>query len=74
MEASGPSNNSRRDSWSPWTAPGRAALHQVVQTQASIISHIDDFKLMMILCAITFVLLLRRAASEAKSDDAMVME
>jgi DHA2 family multidrug resistance protein len=62
--------------WSPWTAPGRAALDQVVQNQASIISYIDDFKLMMILslCAIPLVLLLRRAASEASSDHAMVME
>jgi MFS transporter, DHA2 family, multidrug resistance protein len=76
MEASGPSNRSRRDSWSPWTAPERAALDQVIQTQASIISYIGDFKLMMILslCAIPLVLLLRRAASEANSNDAMVME
>jgi DHA2 family multidrug resistance protein len=35
--------------WSPWTPGGRAALDQVIQTQASIISYIDDFKLMMIL-------------------------
>jgi DHA2 family multidrug resistance protein len=62
--------------WSPWTAAGRAALDQVIQNQASIISYIDDFKLMMILslCAIPLVLLLRRAASEASSDHAMVME
>jgi DHA2 family multidrug resistance protein len=62
--------------WSPWTAPGRAALDQVVQNQASIISYIDDFKLMMILslCAIPLVLLLRHAASEASSDHAMVLE
>jgi hypothetical protein len=49
MVASGPSDRSRRDSWSPWTAPGRSALDQVIQTEASIISHVDDFKLMMIL-------------------------
>jgi DHA2 family multidrug resistance protein len=62
--------------WSPWTASGRAALDQVVRNQASIISYIDDFKLMMILslCAIPLVLLLRRAASGASSDHAMVME
>jgi DHA2 family multidrug resistance protein len=62
--------------WSPWTASGRAALDQVIQNQASIISYIDDFKLMMILslCAIPLVLLLRRAASEGSSDHAMVME
>ena len=48
---------------SPWTASGRAALDQVIQTQASIISYIDDFKLMMILslAAIPLVLLLRSA-------------
>ena len=33
--------------WSPWTAGGRAALDQVIQMQASIISYIDDFKLMI---------------------------
>jgi DHA2 family multidrug resistance protein len=62
--------------WSPWTASGRAALDQVIQNQASIISYIDDFKLMMILslCAIPLVLLLRRAAPEASGDHAMVME
>ncbi len=50
-----------RQAWSPWTAGGRAALDQVIQTQASIISYIDDFKLMMILslAAIPLVLLLR---------------
>ncbi|UWU76510.1 DHA2 family efflux MFS transporter permease subunit [Bradyrhizobium huanghuaihaiense] len=62
--------------WSPWTASGRAALDQVIQNQASIISYIDDFKLMMILslCALPLVLLLRRAAPEGSSDHAMVME
>jgi DHA2 family multidrug resistance protein len=62
--------------WSPWTASGRAALDQVIQNQASVISYIDDFKLMMILslCAVPLVLLLRRAASEASDDHAMVME
>jgi DHA2 family multidrug resistance protein len=62
--------------WSPWTASGRAALDQVIQNQASIISYIDDFKLMMILSlgAIPLVLLLRRAASGGNSDHAMVME
>jgi DHA2 family multidrug resistance protein len=47
----------------PWTASGRAALDQVIQTQASIISYIDDFKFMMILslAANPLVLLLRSA-------------
>jgi len=45
------------------TASGRAALDQAIQTQASIISYIDDFKLMMVLslAAIPLVLLLRSA-------------
>src|SRR6266436_3839630 len=62
--------------WSPWTASGRAALDQVVQMQASIISYIDDFKLMMILslAAIPLVLLLRRAETASADDHAMVME
>src|ERR1700738_875253 len=61
---------------SPWTASGRAALDQVIQTQASIISYIDDFKLMMILplAAIPLVLLLLRASADAGSDHAMAME
>jgi DHA2 family multidrug resistance protein len=69
-------NNVIAHTWSPWTASGRAALDQVIQTQASIISYIDDFKLMMILslCAIPLVLLLRRAASATSGDHAMVME
>lgn len=62
--------------WSPWTAGGRAALDQVVQRQASIISYIDDFKLMMILSLVVLplVLLLRRASTPGESDHAMVME
>ena len=61
---------------SPWTASGRAALDHVIQTQASIISYIDDFKLMMILslAAIPLVLLLRSAPSSGENDHAMVME
>jgi DHA2 family multidrug resistance protein len=64
-----------RHAFSPWTASGRAALDQVIQTQASIISYIDDFKLMMILslAAIPLVLLLRRAPAGG-NDHAMVME
>lgn len=65
-----------RQAWSPWTAAGRAALDQVIQKQASIISYINDFKLMMILslAAIPLVLLLRRAAAPADGDHVMVME
>jgi DHA2 family multidrug resistance protein len=44
--------------------------------QASIISYIDDFKLMMILslAAMPLVLLLRSAPSADANDHAMVME
>jgi MFS transporter, DHA2 family, multidrug resistance protein len=61
---------------SPWTAGGRAALDQVIQMQAALISYIDDFKLMMILslAAIPLVLLLRRADTAGSSDHAVVME
>ena len=69
-------NSTVLQAWSPWTAGGRAALDQVIQMQASIISYIDDFKLMMILslAAIPLVLLLRSAPSAEGSDHAMVME
>jgi DHA2 family multidrug resistance protein len=69
-------NSIVRHALSPWTAGGRAALDQVIQTQASIISYIDDFKLMMILslAAIPLVLLLRSAPTSGESDHAMVME
>jgi DHA2 family multidrug resistance protein len=62
--------------WSPWTASGRAALDQVIQMQAAIISYIDDFKLMMILplAAMPLVLLLRRAPAMTNSDHAMAIE
>jgi DHA2 family multidrug resistance protein len=62
--------------WGPWTASGRAALDQVIQMQAAIISYIDDFKLMMILslAAMPLVLLLRSAPIADANDHAMVME
>ena len=57
--------------WSPWTAGGRAALDQVIQMQAAIISYIDDI---LSLAAIPLVLLLRSAPSADGNDHAMVME
>jgi DHA2 family multidrug resistance protein len=65
-----------RHALSPWTASGRAALDQLIQVQASIISYIDDFKLMMILslAAVPLVLLLRRAPISAENDHPMAME
>ena len=69
-------NSAVHRAWNPLTAGGRAALDQLVNVQASIISYIDDFKLMMILslAVIPLVLLLRRAAASTGSDHAMVME
>jgi DHA2 family multidrug resistance protein len=50
-------------------------VDQIIQVQASIISYIDNFKLMMILslAAIPLVLLLRRAPASG-GDQAMIME
>jgi MFS transporter, DHA2 family, multidrug resistance protein len=69
-------NGAVHHAWNPLTAGGRAALDQLISVQASIISYIDDFKLMMILslAVIPLVLLLRRAATPTGSDHAMVME
>jgi DHA2 family multidrug resistance protein len=53
---------------SPWTETGRAALNQVIQGQAAIISYMNDFKLMMILslAVLPLVLLLKPTASAAQ--------
>lgn len=60
----------------PFTAAGRAALDATVTLQATIISYMDDFKLMMILslAAIPLVLLLRKPAQPAAVDHSAVME
>jgi DHA2 family multidrug resistance protein len=69
-------NAAIRQVWSPWTAAGRAALDQIIHTQASIISYINDFKLMMILslAALPLVLLLRAAAAPEGNEHPIVME
>jgi DHA2 family multidrug resistance protein len=61
---------------SPWTAAGRAGLDAIIQNQATIISYIDDFKLMMILtlAAIPLLLLLRSGSASDPGEHAMVME
>lgn len=48
----------------------------MIQTQASIISYIDDFKLMMVLslAAVPLVLLLRNAQASAEGNHEMVIE
>jgi DHA2 family multidrug resistance protein len=69
-------NSAVLHAWSPWTLSGRAALDNVIQTQASIISYVDDFKLMMILslAVIPLVLLLRRASAPTGSDHPIAIE
>ncbi|TIS29967.1 MAG: multidrug efflux MFS transporter, partial [Mesorhizobium sp.] len=61
---------------SPYTAAGRAALDGLVTLQATIISYVDDFELMMLLslAAIPLVLLLRKPGTPAKVDHSAVME
>jgi DHA2 family multidrug resistance protein len=70
------SNPAIAQAMSPFTAAGRAALDGVVTLQATIISYMDDFKLMMILslAAIPLVLLLRKPSVPAKVDHSAVME
>lgn len=58
----------------PYTAAGRAALDQLIQYNAAIISYINDFKLMMILslAAMPLVLLLKRADQPAPTAHAVI--
>jgi len=60
----------------PTTPVGRAALDGLITEQASIISYIDDFKLLMILSLIVMplVLLLRKPAKQAAVDHNVAME
>lgn len=60
----------------PFTRAGRAALDGIITTQATIISYIDDFKLMMIMCvlAVPLVFLLKKSAQPAVADHSAVME
>lgn len=50
------------DAISPWTAAGRAALDQLVTSQAMVIAYINDFKFLMIaaLVAMPLVLFLKK--------------
>jgi DHA2 family multidrug resistance protein len=61
---------------SPFTEAGRAALDGAVTLQATIISYIDDFRLMTILSivAIPLLLLLRKADRPQAMDHSVVME
>lgn len=58
----------------PFTEAGRAALDGAITLQATIISYMDDFKLMMILsiASVPLLLLLRKAGRPAKVEAAVV--
>ena len=60
----------------PKTLPGRAALDNLVTLQSTIISYVDDFKLMMILslAVIPLLLLLGKSKAPASSEHAPAME
>jgi len=64
------------DAYSPYAAAGRAALDELVTQQATIISYIDDFKLMMILSLLVMplVFLLRRPGQAEPMEHGAVME
>jgi DHA2 family multidrug resistance protein len=53
--------------WSPFTAAGRAALDAMIGQQATIISYIDDYKLLMIatLAALPLLIVFKRAKRTA---------
>jgi MFS transporter, DHA2 family, multidrug resistance protein len=60
----------------PTTASGRAALDGIITNQATIISYMDDFKLLMImsLLCMPLVFLLRKPRAAPKLDHSAVME
>src|SRR5262249_11293380 len=63
-------------SMNPTTAAGRASLDSLITSQATIISYIDDFKLLMImsLVAMPLVMFLRKPSAPPSVDHAAVME
>jgi DHA2 family multidrug resistance protein len=60
----------------PFNAAGLTAIDGMITKQATIISFMDDFKLMMImsLAAMPLVLLLRSSAKPPEMDHSAVME
>jgi MFS transporter, DHA2 family, multidrug resistance protein len=60
----------------PFTASGRAALDTMVTTQATMISYMDDFRLMMLmsLAAMPLVFLLRKSQGPVEVDHSAIME
>ncbi len=63
-------------SFNPLTAAGQAALDELINRQAAIISYIDDFKLLMILSLVVMplVLLLRKPAGPPAVDHSVAVE
>jgi DHA2 family multidrug resistance protein len=61
---------------SPYSAAGRAPLDAMITSQATMISYMDDFKLMMVICLVVMplVFLLRRSAEPVAVDHSAVME
>jgi len=49
--------------WNPWSVQGAAMLNEEINRQAQIIAYIDDFKLMLILAAVTTPLVLLTRSS-----------
>ena len=64
------------DLWNPMTAHGRAALDAVVTSQATQVSYLDDFWLLMVmsLAAMPLVFLLKKASGPVEVDHSAVME
>ncbi len=60
----------------PTTMAGRGPLDALITMQATTISYMDDFKLMMVTClaAAPLVFLLRRSASPVEVDHSAIME
>ncbi len=61
---------------SPYTAAGRASLDAMITSQATMISYIDDFKLLMVTCLVVMplVFLLRRSSGPVAVDHSAIME
>jgi DHA2 family multidrug resistance protein len=64
------------ESLNPTTAAGRAALDNIVTSQATIIAYLDDFKLLMImsLVAMPLVMFLSKPSAPPSIDHSAVME
>ena len=60
----------------PLSAAGRGPLDAVVTAQATMISYMDDFKLMMVTCLVVMplVFLLRRSGGPVAVDNSAIME